>query len=285
MVLLHVKRDHKDLFIYETSCQTSLDDITTEVTEISNAALFLQTLASEVKELSKFGPFRSIEDLEQHLQSLELETKSTHKRKLRENDEDPTGRRVGVAPTQEAQSTLLSMVESAEALFSKERIKRREPLTLDNIEEEFNKLKGAVMIVYPEGLPPHDSVSMLLQRQDVALGEKKKELLGTSDSVLWWAGKRLYREKSLKDYIGRNEKTKIVAKIQGPTSGPPPREDPIDKETQKDLLSYWYKKQQIEKELAENDDDSYLNSEWANPHHLKNEFQNTSKISYKPISK
>jgi hypothetical protein len=31
---------------------------------------------------------------------------------------------------------------------------------------------------------------------------------------LWWAGKELLRAKKLEDYIGKNEKTKIVAKLQ-----------------------------------------------------------------------
>ncbi len=31
---------------------------------------------------------------------------------------------------------------------------------------------------------------------------------------LWWAGKELARGKKLLDYIGKNEKTKIVAKLQ-----------------------------------------------------------------------
>lgn len=31
---------------------------------------------------------------------------------------------------------------------------------------------------------------------------------------LWWAGKELARGKKLLDYIGKNEKTKIIAKLQ-----------------------------------------------------------------------
>ena len=32
------------------------------------------------------------------------------------------------------------------------------------------------------------------------------------DTSLWWAGKELYRGKLLSDFIGKNEKTKIVKK-------------------------------------------------------------------------
>lgn len=31
---------------------------------------------------------------------------------------------------------------------------------------------------------------------------------------MWWAQKEFLRGKKLEDYVGRNEKTKIVAKIQ-----------------------------------------------------------------------
>lgn len=35
-----------------------------------------------------------------------------------------------------------------------------------------------------------------------------------SEARLWWAGKELQRGKKLSDYIGKNEKTKIVVKVQ-----------------------------------------------------------------------
>jgi hypothetical protein len=41
-----------------------------------------------------------------------------------------------------------------------------------------------------------------------------KEIMPLDDSALWWAGKELLRNKLFSDYIGKNEKTKIVAKIQ-----------------------------------------------------------------------
>ena len=34
------------------------------------------------------------------------------------------------------------------------------------------------------------------------------------NTQLWWAGKELVRQKKLLDFIGKNEKTKIVAKLQ-----------------------------------------------------------------------
>ena len=39
-------------------------------------------------------------------------------------------------------------------------------------------------------------------------------MLDESNSSLWWAGKEMLKGKKLSDYVGKNEKTKIVAKIQ-----------------------------------------------------------------------
>ena len=44
--------------------------------------------------------------------------------------------------------------------------------------------------------------------------QASKELLDEATAQLWWAGKELTRGKTLGDFIGRNEKTKIIAKLQ-----------------------------------------------------------------------
>lgn len=35
-----------------------------------------------------------------------------------------------------------------------------------------------------------------------------------SEAQLWWAAKELRRTKKLSDFVGKNEKTKIIVKIQ-----------------------------------------------------------------------
>lgn len=40
------------------------------------------------------------------------------------------------------------------------------------------------------------------------------QVIPEKEAQLWWAGKELHRDKKLQDYIGKNEKTKIVVKIQ-----------------------------------------------------------------------
>ena len=40
------------------------------------------------------------------------------------------------------------------------------------------------------------------------------QVLDESTAQLWWAGKEMHRGKLLKDFVGKNEKTKIIAKLQ-----------------------------------------------------------------------
>ena len=74
-----------------------------------------------------------------------------------------------------------------------------------------------------------------------------KEVLDPKTSTLWWAGKELKKDKKLSDYLGRNEKTKIIAKLQKAGQGAPVREAPLTEQEQKNLMAYYYKKQEEQK--------------------------------------
>lgn len=43
-------------------------------------------------------------------------------------------------------------------------------------------------------------------------------------STLWFAGKQLQPDKKLSDFLGRNENTRAVVKLQKKGAGPPARE-------------------------------------------------------------
>ena len=55
------------------------------------------------------------------------------------------------------------------------------------------------------------------------------------------------RGKILSDYVGKNEKTKIICKISRKGQGAPVREPLVDKETQSKMLAFYYKKQEEQK--------------------------------------
>ena len=54
----------------------------------------------------------------------------------------------------------------------------------------------------------------------------------------------MVRSKKLKDFVGRNEKTKIVAKLQKKNQGAPSREPVFSEEQQKEMMAYAYRKQE-----------------------------------------
>jgi cilia- and flagella-associated protein 298 len=48
------------------------------------------------------------------------------------------------------------------------------------------------------------------------------------------------------------------------------------------MMAFYYKKQEELKKLAEQEDDSYLNSEWADGQALRRQFQGLNDIKWKP---
>ena len=79
--------------------------------------------------------------------------------------------------------------------------------------------------------------------------------------------------------VGKNEKTKIVAKLQKKGGGAPQREAPISPEEHKAMMAYYHKKQEEMKALATNSEDDYTNSAWANSKALKNHFSGVGNVS------
>ena len=70
------------------------------------------------------------------------------------------------------------------------------------------------------------------------------DVLDEETAQLWWAGKEMVRTKKLKDFVGRNEKTKIIAKLQKKGQGAPAREPVFSEEEQKKMMAYAYRKQE-----------------------------------------
>jgi hypothetical protein len=96
---------------------------------------------------------------------------------------------------------------------------------MEDYEASIAVLKTAVEKAYPFGLPETDPINRLFEHAETELDSK--------DFELWWAGKQLKPEKCVSDYCGRNEKTKLVVKLQRKGSGPPTKENPLDEQGQK----------------------------------------------------
>ena len=108
------------------------------------------------------------------------------------------------------------------------------------------------------------------------------EVISPNEAALWFSGKEMVRTKLLRDFSGKNEKTKIIVKIAKKSSGPPAREPVVDEAEQRNMMAYYYKKQEEWKKLESNDEDSYLNSAWADNKSLKNQLHGLSNIKMGP---
>lgn len=60
------------------------------------------------------------------------------------------------------------------------------------------------------------------------------------------------------------------------------RESPVDAETQKNMMAFYHKRQEQLKSLEANDnEDDYHNSAWANSNNLKKYFSGVGNIRFK----
>ncbi|CAF4758473.1 unnamed protein product, partial [Rotaria magnacalcarata] len=156
-------------------------------------------------------------------------------------------------------------------------------VTCDQINEALQQLKGAVMIVYPMGLPPYDPIELEFKNQEELEGTQDSlDVIPEADLTLWFSGKEMHRGKLLSDSVGKNEKTKVIVKIQKKGNAAPARERVVSDDEQKQMMAYYYRKQQELKKLEENEDNSYMDSEWADRNSLKRTFQGLNDIKWKP---
>lgn len=105
-----------------------------------------------------------------------------------------------------------------------------------------------------------------------------KHVLDPETTSLWVAGKEFRRGQLVSDRLGRNEKTKVIAKLQESGSGPPGREPAVSEDERKAMMAYYFKRQEELKRLAESSEDDYLNSQWADTKELKRNLQNIKDI-------
>ncbi|XP_075053278.1 cilia- and flagella-associated protein 298 isoform X1 [Mixophyes fleayi] len=289
MVRLHVKHGDDSQFLLETTVDVPVEDLANQVAAIYNGRLKMNRICSEMEELAEHGitmPPNMQGLTDEQIEELKLkdewETKclpsggSVFKK-------DEIGRRNGHAPNENMKNVLQKTMEEAKALLSKKQVEANVCVTMDMVKDALDQLRGAVMIVYPMGLPPHDPIRMEFENNEDLSGTQAGQMVIEEPAAqLWWAGKELLRKKKLGDYIGRNEKTKIIVKIQKRGQGAPAREPVISEEDQKKMMMYYHRRQEELKKLEENEDITYLNADWADSSSLKRQFQGVKNIKWRP---
>ena len=183
---------------------------------------------------------------------------------------DPSGKRCGVPPPPPAQRTLRRTLDDAAAAMHKRQVEAKVPLTAALVAEHMELVRAAVTICWPEGLPAWDPVSRELAGDAPdAASVQGKEVVALEGATLWGPGaKQLAAGKLLSDTCGRNEKTRVLLRLQAAGEGAPGREASTSAEEQAAMLAFYRKKQAEAAALAAADDDC-SSAAWADPRALK----------------
>eukprot|EP00290_Baffinella_frigidus_P015233 CAMPEP_0180146678 /NCGR_PEP_ID=MMETSP0986-20121125/18687_1 /TAXON_ID=697907 /ORGANISM="non described non described, Strain CCMP2293" /LENGTH=284 /DNA_ID=CAMNT_0022091849 /DNA_START=47 /DNA_END=898 /DNA_ORIENTATION=- len=278
MVMLHVKKTDELQFLFETAVKNSVDETVTELVEIWNMQIQIRRLLDSMDDLAKYGPAKPGD-------KQCIDTYATDDYGNMINDQiprgphycmDPTGKRTGEAPEPRLAEVINRQVSDAKKVVdAKATVERRQAVTKQYFQECMDSLRGAVMIAFPEGLPEFDDVEFMLKGECEEDGRTMEKFYDGTE--LWWAGKQMEQGQSKKicDYLGNNDKTKIVCKLQKPGGGAPAREPAVNEQTQKEMMAFYHRKQEEMKKLADDEDDGHMSAAWANPNALKSHLQGT----------
>ncbi|KAJ3125465.1 hypothetical protein HK100_010784 [Physocladia obscura] len=284
-MILTVKRNTETLFLMELPVFSPVDDTIKKITEIHNMKLRLSRLIDAANELAQYGLLRpekdqgySIEELEEIKGGEELAkpTNSKAGQVFEKNgikyvyNPDPTGRRNGEAPIANYVDAIKSTTDNAKKLVEKEFWMSSKFLTTELMQEAITLISGALTMAYPMGMSEGEPADDIIKDiEDLSGSAASKEVISLDDATLWWAGKEIMRGKNLSDFVGKNDKCKVIVKLQKKSQGAPVRESPMDEQAQREMMAFYYKKQEEHKKLLENNDDEYLNAPWANTKSLK----------------
>ncbi|XP_065838114.1 cilia- and flagella-associated protein 298-like [Oscarella lobularis] len=289
MVVLHVKKGNESQFLYETTTKVPIGELVSKLVSLYNGRLKISRICSEMEAVAEHGlalPANMQGLTDEQIEELHLvdewatrcEPSGGHR-----FAKDPMGCRNGRAPSEKMVDLIKRTVSEAKTAVSHKQIEAGVFVTETTVKDALDKLRGVMMIIYPMGLPPHEPIRMEFEgNEDLSGTQAALAVLDEANSQLWWAGKELALGKKLEDFVGKNEKTKIVAKLQKKGLGAPAREPIVSEEEQKRMMAYAYRRQEELKKLDEDSSSSYLNAQWADPLALKKAFTGTGNVSWRP---
>jgi hypothetical protein len=245
--------------------------------------LKVELVAGAVEELAKHGPSKpeSAKGIDE-IQDMATEADGGARPVRGANyNPDPTGNRTGDAPPAQLQAVLLKVVEDAKQALSAAQVRNNVCCTEQLLQEKLDMMRGAVTMAFPMGLPACDPVRIACEDADHSAEIYGEQQLDARDAQLWWASKEFVRGQTVGDRVGKNEKTKIVAKLQRPGSGAPAREPAVTEDERKAMMAHYFRKQEEMKKMADNNADEYLQSSWADPAALRRQLNGTSNIGFR----
>ncbi|XP_025156523.1 UPF0769 protein C21orf59 homolog [Harpegnathos saltator] len=251
MVRLHVKKGDESQFLYDTQLEASVNDVIRDIVAIYNGRLKISRICYEIEELAKHGPMLPPDIMgltDEQVQELKLKDEWADRCVPMGGwtfNKDQIGRRNGRQPNEKMQEVLKRTIEDARAMTSKKLVQQEKLVTQKTVQEALDILRGAVTIVYPMGLPPHDVIRQEFENtEDLSGTQASLEVIDEQLAQLWFSGKELTPGKKMKDFLGNNEKTKIIAKLQKRGSGRPAREPLMSEDERKQLMLHAYRRQE-----------------------------------------
>eukprot|EP01036_Dinobryon_divergens_P023920 gene23920-32318_t len=267
MVVIHIKKDN-GAFLYETSCENSNEFVIRDLVNVWNMRLRLQQLVGGLREMALYGPMKppdkaGLDEINEKYNGAVLDKNQYYQA-------DPTGVRTGNGVGPQLQETIERVCTDTEAVLSGDNVTRKLAISTAMLQDKLDLIRGVVTMAYPMGLPEWDTIRLTLQGNEGIEGTAAGvELLDPETAELWVASRMFDRSQTVAERLGRNDKTKVVGKLQKPGAGPPGREPAVNEEEKKAMMAFYFKKQEEMKRMAESNEDDYLHSSWADPKQLQ----------------
>ncbi|XP_063696110.1 cilia- and flagella-associated protein 298 [Culicoides brevitarsis] len=288
MVLLCIKRGDENQFLIETKLSQPIETVNEEVASIYNGRLKISRICSEMEDLSNHGislPPNMVGLTDEQIEELHLKdefSESCYPSGGFVMNKDPTGRRNGQQPLANMQQILKNAIAEAKNLVTKKLVGENKCLTHGDVQKALDILKGATRICYPMDIPSYDPIKMeFMNIEDLHGKQASLEVIEPSCCQLWFAGRLLLPGKLLKDFMGNNEKSKVIVKIARKQEGAPSRELPITEEQRKQMMLMAYRRQEELKKLEQDDDDIYLNSSWSDSNSMRKHVHGLENVKFK----
>ena len=273
-----------DAFLYETTTDTPNDDLIAALVSLHNGRILARVVVDAVRGLAAAGPM--------------VEPSAAGRR-----EQQQSVPRCGNAPDLDHVEALNDAAAELGQYVDKAQVQKRVVVSEAGIAELVGKVREAIRSAYPDGLPQWDVLAKLsstgVQEDEAAAVEEEGSngicpwslqdllpadavagapLLQPKATSVWVAGKEFERGKLISDRLGSNEKTRVVAKLSRDGDGPPPREPIVRDDERNAMLEHYHKRNEELKRLADNEEDEYMNSAWADPQNMARDLQGLGSV-------
>lgn len=279
MVVIQIKSSDQDTFLYETTCDTTNDTLVRNIVKIWNLRLRLALLIGGLREMAKYGPMKEpskagLDEINEKYNGEVIDRGEFY-------TPDPSGIRTGNGVGPQLTETIERVAADVESILDHNLVKRKTAITLAMLEEKLDLVRGVTTMAFPMGLPEWDTIRLTIEGEHGLDGTPAGQQVLDEDTAELWVASRMFdrlNNQTVADRLGRNEKTKVIGKLQRPGAGAPGREAGVSEEEKKAMMAYYFKKQEEMKKLAESSEDDYLHSAWADPKQLQRSLRGTNEV-------